>query len=60
VFDVAGREVATLAAEPAVTGERALRWDGLDVWGRTVANGALFLRVEASGEVVVTKFVVAR
>jgi hypothetical protein len=60
VFDVAGREVAALAAGPAVAGERALRWDGLDARGRSVASGTFFLRVEAGGEVVVSKLVMAR
>jgi hypothetical protein len=61
VYDVAGRLVSTLVdSEMQGPGEHERSWDGLDAGGRRVAAGVYFCRLEAAGETVVAKVVVAK
>lgn len=47
VYDVAGREVATLVTGPRDAGTHFVRWDGRDVTGRPVPSGPYFYRLLA-------------
>jgi hypothetical protein len=60
ILDVRGREVAVLvdAMEPA--GTHAVRWDGRDVDGGTVASGAYMVRLIAGEDVATQKIVLAK
>lgn len=45
VFDMLGRKVRTLTAGSLAAGRHLVRWDGRDSRGRTVGNGAYFVRL---------------
>ena len=49
VFDAAGRRVRALAEGPRAAGAHAVRWDGRDGAGRSVAPGTYFYRL-STGE----------
>ncbi|MFN0152268.1 MAG: FG-GAP-like repeat-containing protein [bacterium] len=49
VFDVAGREVRTLADGTHAAGPYAATWDGRDASQRDVAAGVYFYRIESAG-----------
>ena len=49
VYDQAGRRLRTLAVGPWAAGEHAVRWDGRDQRGRTVAAGAYLAVLDADG-----------
>jgi hypothetical protein len=62
VYDLAGRQVRTLADRSFPAGEHELRWDGADDQGRPMARGVYFtrLRYAASGFDRTTKLIVLR
>ena len=47
VYDVVGREVALLAAEPMEAGTYEVQWDGRDGAGRLLPSGLYLYRLEA-------------
>lgn len=49
LFDVRGRQVATLLDGSLDAGVHSLRWNGRDRTGRVVGSGVYFIRVQASG-----------
>ncbi len=49
VFDASGRRVAVLLSGPAAPGLHEATWDGTDLFGRRVASGTYFLRLDAGG-----------
>ncbi len=49
VADLRGRLVRTLVDEPRPAGESAVRWDGRDAAGRSVAGGVYLVRLLADG-----------
>jgi len=49
VFDVNGRELATLAAGPLEAGRHRTRWDGRDRAGRAQPAGLYFVRLDGAG-----------
>jgi hypothetical protein len=49
VFDVAGRRVAPLFDGSLAAGTYRLRWEGTDTFGRAVAGGVYFVRLESDG-----------
>ncbi len=49
MFDVAGREVATLAHGAWPAGAHEVRWDGRDASGAPAAPGLYFARFAAGG-----------
>jgi hypothetical protein len=55
VFDLQGREVATIFQGPSPAGERTARWDGRDARGRSVGAGVYFVRLEAQGKSMTDK-----
>ncbi len=60
VFDMSGREVATLLEGARVAGPHSLFWSGANTVGELVRSGVYFLRLEAGGEVAVRKMAVVR
>lgn len=50
VFDVLGREVATLVNATMKDGSYEATWNGLDGFGKPVASGVYYCRIEAAGE----------
>lgn len=60
VYDVAGRKVFTREFDRMAEGWRRLTFDGRDDSGKPLASGVYFLRVNAIGETVTRKMVIAR
>ena len=60
MFDLSGREVATLASGSFAAGEHAVVWDARDRSGNPVANGTYFYRLQTDGQSKVRKLVVVR
>jgi len=49
VFDLLGRQVATLAQTSLPAGVYRVKWDGRDRAGRAVASGVYFANIESAG-----------
>jgi hypothetical protein len=49
VFDLRGRQVATLVDEPMPAGQYRIRWDGRDRSGRDVSSGVYFGVIQSAG-----------
>ncbi len=47
IFDILGRDVATLADRDFAAGKHSLIWNGTDADGRTIASGRYFIRAKA-------------
>ena len=60
VFDMSGREVATLLEGARAAGPHSLVWEGKNTAGELVRSGVYFLRLEAGGEVAVRKLALVR
>lgn len=60
IFDVLGREVATLFDGLQLAGTHTLLWQGKDAAGRRASTGIYLLRVEAGEEVAVRKMLLAK
>jgi hypothetical protein len=56
IFDASGRRVRTLARGWRAAGDHAIPWDGLDEGGRPVADGLYFVRLDAEGRSLHTRF----
>jgi hypothetical protein len=60
IFNVSGREVATIVDQTLPSGWRSVAWDGRDASGRPVASGTYFAKLESAGQVQVRKVIVTR
>ncbi|MGE3800941.1 MAG: FlgD immunoglobulin-like domain containing protein [Candidatus Kapaibacterium sp.] len=60
VFDILGKEIATIADGEAVAGTYAAQWNGRDESGRQVSPGMYMIRVEAAGRSGVARVQVVR
>jgi hypothetical protein len=63
VFDVRGRLVKTLAASGSgafAPGIHTVQWDGRDDYGRRVASGVYFYKLQAGGRMATRKMVMLR
>jgi flagellar hook assembly protein FlgD len=60
VFDLAGREVATLADGHFAAGEHVLSWNGHDKAGNLLPSGAYMYRLKSAGETQIQKLVFIR
>jgi hypothetical protein len=56
VFDLAGRQVRALTLDYIGEGYHSLTWDGCNSQGKQVCPGVYFIRVEAQGCALSTKF----
>jgi serine protease AprX len=55
VYDVMGREIRTLVAEPQAAAHHTVRWDGTTSAGNQVPSGVYFYRLSADGRVRATR-----
>jgi len=60
VYDLAGREVRTLADRVIDAGEHTLSWDGQDNKGRETGSGVYFYRLEAGQRAATRKMVLLK
>lgn len=60
IFNVSGRQVATVADHERGPGWTVMGWDGRDSSGRPVSGGVYWARLESSSQRISRKFVVAR
>lgn len=60
VYDLAGRQIRRLVDGPRSAGPNQTHWDGRDGFGRTVATGTYFVRVESGAEVQTRKVMFLR
>ncbi len=60
VYDVRGREIATLADGRMDAGVHRVTWDGADARGRRVASGVYYYRLVADDEMLTRKMVLLR
>jgi hypothetical protein len=60
IYDLAGRRVRTLLAQPLPAGHHEIRWNGRDASGRSVASGVYFTRLEVGSEVRSLKMTLAK
>ncbi|MFH1279913.1 MAG: C25 family cysteine peptidase [Candidatus Eisenbacteria bacterium] len=60
VYDIAGREVATLINATVPAGRHEVLWDGKNGSGRDVTSGIYFVRFEASGFLQVRQITLVR
>lgn len=60
VYDVLGREVATLVDAPYQSGHFTAQWNGIDEHGRPAVSGVYFYKLEAGARQVVRKLVLVR
>lgn len=60
VYDLAGRNVATLVDEPQLPGRHAVTWEGRADTGMPVPSGVYFYRVEAGSQATTRKMVLVK
>jgi hypothetical protein len=60
IFDGTGRLVRTILDTPLPAGPHAVPFDARDATGRALASGVYFYRVEAPGDAMAGRFVVAK
>lgn len=60
VFDVRGREIATLLTDERAAGPHSVLWGGRDARGREVASGSYFARLTAKGLVLQQRLLLVR
>lgn len=60
VFDLAGREVASLANGKFAAGEHVINWEGTDRGGKLLPSGAYLYRLKTGGESLTRKMVLVR
>jgi flagellar hook assembly protein FlgD len=47
IFDILGREIATLADDQRTAGSHTVSWGGMNAAGKRVASGVYFYHLEA-------------
>ncbi len=60
IYNVMGQRVRTLLDRVMVPGQITVTWDGTDDNGRSVPNGIYFYRAVSGGEIVTSKFILAK
>jgi flagellar hook assembly protein FlgD len=48
IYDISGREIATLVSENLAPGEYHLQWNGKDDFGNPLSSGVYFYRLSSS------------
>jgi hypothetical protein len=60
VFDVSGREVASLVNGVQSAGTHVVNWHGTDDGGRTLASGAYFYMLESLGQQITRRMLLLK
>lgn len=60
IYDVAGRQIRTLASGTYATGVERVTWDGRDSHGRLVSSGIYFIRATSGSSTQTKKLVIVR
>ncbi len=60
VYDLAGREVATILDSVQPQGKQEARWDGLDRQGQPLGSGVYVMRLDAGGETRLSKMLLLK
>jgi flagellar hook assembly protein FlgD len=60
IYDILGKQVATLINETRAAGNWNIEWNGLDRYGRHIASGVYFYRLEAGSFMSVKKMVMLK
>lgn len=60
VFDLVGREVASLVDEVETTGSYVVNWHGSDNFGSPLASGVYFYKLEGSGAQITKKMILLK
>jgi len=60
IFDVSGKEIATLVNQDQLAGTYEARWTGWDESGRSVASGVYYSRLESGSRVSTQKMILLK
>jgi hypothetical protein len=60
VFDLVGREVASLVDEEGVAGSYLINWRGTDNYGRPLSSGVYFYKLDGPGQQITKKLIVLK
>jgi hypothetical protein len=60
VFDLVGREVASLVDEEDMAGSYLINWRGTDNYGRPLASGVYFYKLDGSGQQITKKLILLK
>jgi hypothetical protein len=60
VFDLVGREVATLVDEEAAPGSYMINWRGVDNKGVPLSSGVYFYKLDSSGQQITKKMILLK
>jgi hypothetical protein len=60
VYNTIGQKIRTLIAEPRITGDHIINWDGKDDYGKSVSSGVYFYSLETGNFRQVKKMVLLR
>lgn len=60
VYDILGRKIAVLLSETQSAGPHAVSWDGTDRFGKTVASGVYFYRLQAGDNLETRKMMLLK
>jgi hypothetical protein len=60
VFDLIGREVASLVDEEEVSGNYVVTWHGTDNNGKSLASGVYFYKLDGSGQQITKKMMLLK
>jgi len=60
VFDLVGREVASLVDEEGVAGSYLITWRGTDNYGRPLSSGVYFYKLDGPGQQITKKLILLK
>ncbi|MDP2885036.1 MAG: S8 family serine peptidase [Ignavibacteria bacterium] len=60
VFDLVGREVASLVDEEEASGSYLINWRGTDNYGRPLASGVYFYKLDGPGQQITKKLILLK
>ncbi|MBF8294050.1 MAG: hypothetical protein HW389_595 [Bacteroidetes bacterium] len=60
VFDLVGREVASLVDEEEASGSYLINWRGTDNYGRSLASGVYFYKLDGPGQQITKKLILLK
>jgi len=57
IYDLMGREIKTLVKQVSAPGRYSVNWNGTNLWGKQIASGMYFYRMETPGFQSVKKLI---